>query len=308
MKNSIKYIILLIVSLGLFSCSEDDSYSIAYVDDEIKVELVGSIAISATEAFDGDDVEFTYTLPQSFDVESTLEVTATSLFNAFSQTPNMERFKITIPAGTTTGTATFVMPNFDNEAPFSGISEFLSVSITGIALKQPPREDEDGVKIDPYIPVDDPYTMTSAPVILTLLQTNLASPLYMAPADNTLKLSLDWEGPYDLNDLDLYVFDNPFTALFESSESGDRFEGDFFNNPANEDYPDGDYIVEVAIWDPNGLVTAPISYKLVLTLPDGNRDIYEGTVDPAVGYVDPVGFTQTTDGSGNRTFTTYSLL
>ncbi|WP_406684798.1 hypothetical protein N1F78_03500 [Seonamhaeicola sp. MEBiC1930] len=292
--KKLKYILLSIVTIGLFSCSEDDSYSIAYVDDEEKIELVGSLSITNANAFGNSEVEINYTLPQGFNRPTILEVTLVSTFgNVFEFNPNLQKVYIDVPIQATSGSGTFTMPSFDNEAPYNGLSGFLSASITGIALEQP----EMGF-------IEDPYVMTSDPVMVNLFEFH--DP-YMNSVDQTLMVSLDWEGPYNLNDLDLYIFDNPFTAVFESSESGSRFEGDFFNNPANESHPDGDYIIETAIWTSADDVT-PIPIRIVLTHPDGTQEIYEAAVDPAVGFIDSVGFTKTTDGDGNAMYETYSLL
>ncbi|MFI1745345.1 hypothetical protein [Thalassobellus sediminis] len=292
MKN-IKYIILTIVCIGAFSCG-DDTFTRAYVDEEVKTPLTGTITIDSpiTKIFSSDEVEATVTLPQSFTVESTVEITISSSFvAAFEFDPYEGKSYITVPAGASSASGTFEIPDFGQEIPYGGAP--LTVTLTGVALTQP----EDGAK------VDDPYTLSSDPVTINLLQSNITSSAYLAPGENVLKLSLDWQGPYDLNDLDLYVYNSDFSEVFESAESGDRFEGDFFNNPANEEYADGDYIIEVAIW--NG--DTPIPFQLTLTQPDGTREVFEGTVEGGRGgYVD-YGLTQTTDGEGVRTFTLYEL-
>lgn len=306
------YIALSALVFGFFSCSEDDSYSIAYVDDEVKTALVGTISSSVTAAAPGTMVTFDYTLPQSFDVESTIEISAFSSFDVLAINALTEKSYVTVPAGQTTGTGRFKMPSIPDfeSGDYFGAAGYATVAISGIALTQPPREDEDGIAIDPYIPLDDPFTMTSESIAIAGLDVH--DPFMFPNLDDddnplpTLMLSLDWLGPWDANDLDLYVLDAAFTTVFESSESGSRFEGDFFNNPANESHPDGDYVLEIGIW--TSVDATPIPWRLTLTHPDGKADVYEGTVDPAVGFVDPVGFTKTTDGSGNVTYETYSLL
>lgn len=291
MKN-IKYIILLILCVGLFSCSGDDTFTRAYVDNEVKTELVGTLSVNTVAAAAGTMVSFDYTLPQSFDVESTLEVTATSTYSAFEFDPNTTTTYITIPAGTTSGTDLFEMPgSHDDTGGFYGISEHATVSLTGIALTQPETDK-----------IDDPYTLSSESTTINSLDFHDG---YMLANTNTLLVSLDWLGPWDLNDFDLYIFDDPFTAIYESAETGSRFEGDYFNNPGNEEHPDGDYIVEIAIWTVDG--TDPVPWRLVFTRDDGSQEIFEGTVDPAVGFIDPIKITQVTDGDGNRTYTLTEL-
>ena len=291
MKN-IKYIILTIICITAFSCG-DDTFTRVFVDDEVKAPLTGTITLDTPNLFGSQAVNYTVTIPQSFAVESVVETTITSYVNAFEFNPFEEKVYDTIPAGSTTISSSFEMPDFDAEAPFEGIAEFASISLTGVALVQP--DPDDIVNIGP---VDDPYTLTSEPVILNLFADNP----WIRSEPPTLLYSIDWVGPYDLNDLDLYLYNDDFSETFETSESGDRFEGDFINNPANEDYPDGDYIVEIAIW--TSVDDTPIPYRLVFSYPDGTIETYEGTVDPAVGFVDPVIVTITTDAEGNKIYST----
>lgn len=287
--------IIVISLLTIMSCVDDD-FSREYVDDEVKTDLIGTVSFidsylsnGNSVAYDGRSVEFAYTLPQSFDVESTLEVTIQSTVGVLEVNPNIEKLNIIVPAGTTSGTESFVMPNYGNVAPFSGIPEFLTISLTGILLTQP----EEGS-------VDDPFTLSSEPVPVELLQTNLISSRYQDAVYNVLMMSLDWEGPYvGLNDLDLYVFNTDFSIRYENSWTTDRFEGDFFNNPANEDFPDGDYIILVDAWTTAS--ADPVPYKLLLTHPDASVDVFTGSIDPAIGFKEFL-MTQTTNGDGDRSY------
>jgi len=211
-----KYIYSIVLSLTIiWSCSDDD-YSRVYVDNEIKTEIVGAIEVPRQAAAVGTMVAFNYTLPQSFEVESTIEVTAKSAFGILDINANKSISYITVPAGTTTGTAYFEMPGSENDTNnnYNGIEEYATVSLTGIALTQP----EEGS-------IDDPYTLTSNQESVTGL--NLHSN-YMSPNDDILTISLDWQGPWDQNDFDLYI-DNAAGDNFESVETGSRFEGVYFN-------------------------------------------------------------------------------
>ncbi|MEL0454825.1 hypothetical protein WJN01_01195 [Flavobacteriaceae bacterium SZ-1-7] len=301
--KKIIYITFSILTIGLFSCSEDDSYSIAYVDNEQKVALTGTLTITnpSTTIYTGDAISFIVEVPQAFEVDAKVEVTFKSSYNELALTSNIDKVYVTIPKGTTSLSGTYDASSFGNDIPFLGVADFLTANITGIALVQPPKEDEEGNPINPYVPVDDPYTMTSEAVNFQFI----AGTSWTVPTDKTLMVSLDWQGPYSENDIDLYIIDSGFTTLYESSESGSRFEGDFFNNPANENHPDGDYVVEIGVY--TSVDDSPIPYQLTFTHPDGTREVFEGTVDPTIGYVDPVGFTKTTDGEGNVTYDIYAL-
>ncbi|TWO31649.1 hypothetical protein E1J38_012875 [Seonamhaeicola sediminis] len=300
--KKIIYISLSILTIGLFSCSDDDSYSIAYVDDEVKTPLVGTIELNrAAAAPTTKMMEATVTIPQTFDVESIVEVTSESKFGNFLEIETfVEKSYITVPAGATSGVG-LIRTAGDDEAvldDFNGTANFASAFISGIALKQP----EEGS-------IDDPYTMTSDTVSIA----GVAYDSSMDPEEESLSISLDWLGPYNVNDLDLYVFNSNFSFLI-GTETGDRFEGLIFNDPDDDIRPEdgNDYTVEIAIWDPNGNVTSPIPYRLVFTHPNGDTDIYLGEVDPAIGYIDPVNISKTTtiDDDDNEviTFVTSSAI
>lgn len=274
-----KYILSSLLLLTIVSCG-DDEFSRAYVDNEVKEALVGTLSLNRTLAAPGTFIQYTYTLPQSFNVESTLEISATSF--DFNQTKSF----VTVPAGQTTGTGLLTMPGTPVNN-YNGLNEYVNIQLTGINLAQSETGDA----------VDYPFTLTSEAVGVKLIDVNGS---FMAPTTNCLKMSLDWLGPYDQNDLDLFVYNAAFTARFENSESGSRFEGDFFNNPANENFPDGDYIVSVEIW--TTVDDTPVPYTVILTTDDRVSHVFEGTVDPAVGFVD-IPFTQTTNADGKRTFT-----
>ena len=80
MKKSIKYFTLSIATIAVFSCGNDD-HSITYVDNEVKTDLIGTISLSSsTGASPGTMVSFNYTIPQGFEVESTLEITSKSSY------------------------------------------------------------------------------------------------------------------------------------------------------------------------------------------------------------------------------------
>ena len=87
-----------------------------------------------------------------------------------------------------------------------------------------------------------------------------------------LSISLDWEGPYDVNDLDMYVIDEAWTTLYESSASETRFEGDFFNGNW---FPDGVYEVYIDIWTGD----TPIAYRFSATDHNSVTTVVSGNLD-----------------------------
>ncbi len=244
--KSLKNLFLILPAISLMvSCGEDD-YSEAYVDTEVKIALVGTLTINSTQAPPGQFVNFEATMPQSFSVSSTVTVRATNADNG-----NYKVAMVQVPAGQTTLSGHVEMPAMSLGGPhdFFGLDNAVYVEIDGVALNEG----------------EDPYTLSSNRVYLTLLDNNgLYDVAYPADYDGDgviepwLSLSLDWEGPYDVNDLDMYVIDEAWTTIYEDSWSTTRFEGDWFNGNW---YPDGAYVVYVDIW----FGETPISYRFTAT-------------------------------------------
>jgi hypothetical protein len=276
MKN-LKLLLLFLPAVVLTSCGNDD-YSEAYVDTEAKVNLVATLEVNRTKAAAGTYIDYTVTMPQSFEVEATVTVRATSVDGS-----TYTLSKVVVPAGSTTLSGRVKMPALNgNPGRYEGTSNAATMEVDGVALAEG----------------NDPFTLTSNAISLTLIDSNG----WNGNADQVLKVALDWSGPYDDNDIDLYIIDLDFTAYFEISTSADRFEGDWFNNPANENHPDGDYILLIDIWSAAGVV----DYNLQLTHPSGTVDFYEGDLVAEDVYIIPVGFTKTTV-DGVSSYVTYAF-
>lgn len=273
MKN-IKYIILSLSFLIMTSCGDDD-YSRAYVDEEAKTEVVGTISLDRTSAAPTTQVGFTFTLPQSFETGATIEVRGKS-FN-LGETVAF----VTLPAGQTSGSGSIAMPGESGDATdFDGIADYATIKLTGIALDAG---------------ANDPFVLTSDAVSVKSLNYNAD---YMAPRSDAMKILFDWKNP-GANDLDMYVYDWNFDQ-FESAASGSRYEGDWFN----AFHPDGDYFVAIDFWTVEG---GDLPYNFHFTHPDGSVDFYEGVFESSenLGFEYPIILiTKTTDGAGVSTYTT----
>jgi hypothetical protein len=279
--RKIKYNILALSLLAAaFSCSDDD-FSREYVDNEVKNELVGSLTMATNLVSPGSQVKFNFTLPQSFDVESTVEVRATSTFSEFPN-PLTEVVLVTVAAGSTTGEGSIVMPGSigDLVPDYFGIPDYTTVFIDGIALDSS----------------EDPFTLTSNEVIINSQDANVP---YHETRDQVLMASLDWAGPYDENDLDLIIVDASGNII-ESSFSGTRFEGDFFNNPNNEAHPDGDYDVLVDVYAIG--TGATVAWQLQLTEDSGVATHFSGEATET-GTLVVTSFNKSTDADGNAVYT-----
>ncbi|TVZ58839.1 hypothetical protein NA63_1347 [Flavobacteriaceae bacterium MAR_2010_105] len=278
--KKIKYIICSIALLTILSCGDDD-FSRAYVDDEVKTVLTGQLNLSRIVSAPGLKIGFTFTLPQSFDVESKVEVTATTY--DFKQSKAF----VTVPAGQTSGSGTITMPGTGTVAKsFFGINDFVTVQLTGVALKQP----ETGPTIE------DPYTLSSDGISVRFIDRD---PDWMRILSaRSLVLSLDWANPAE-NDLDLYVYNSVTGAYIEASETGSRWEGDFID----DGHPDGVYYVEVGFWSVTG---DNIPYSIHCLRNDETVDYYEGVFQSPVSrtYLSPILVLTKTTVNGSAYITT----
>jgi len=282
MKN-IKYLIFSVSVLIMMSSCQNDRID-TFIDTEVKTAIVGTLTLDRTSAAPSTQISFTFDLPQSFSTGATVEVRAKT-FN-LAQTIAY----VTLPAGSSSGSGTIEMPG-DNEdsTDFFGIDGYATVELTGVAL-------DEGT--------DDPFVLTSEPITIKSLNYH---PTYMSSPNlvpGSLQILFDWAGPYagssaPGNDLDMYVFDSNFDQ-FETAESGDRYEGDFFNAT----HPDGDYFVAIGFYSVEG---SDIPYNLTFTHPDGTVDFYEGVFTDTgnLSFEYPIiNITKTTDGNGDAVYTT----
>lgn len=279
MKN-LNLLFLLIPAMFLTSCGEDD-YSEAYVDTEAKTNLVATLEVNRTKAAAGTQIDAMVTLPQAFDVASTVTVRAINSNNG-----DYTVGTVSFEAGQTMASGAIMMPaNIASPGEFYGWAAVANIMVTGVALAEG----------------NDPFTLTSNAVSLTLIDSND----WNGNADQVLKVALDWSGPYGNNinnNLNLWIYDADLVDWFEYSTTTSRFEGDWFNNPANENHPDGDYLVLIDIWSAVGVV----DYNLQLTHPSGTVDMYEGDLVEEDWYIIPVGFTKTTV-DGVSSYVTYAF-
>jgi hypothetical protein len=106
-----------------------------------------------------------------------------------------------------------------------------------------------------------------------------------ANSNDGMNVLLDWEDIGTVNDLDLRIVNNPITSIFNSGTTGSRYEEALFENA----FPDGNYIIAAQIYDPDNTTTsAPINFRVMLALPDGSKQLVEGTI-PAGANTTPGG-------------------
>ncbi len=285
-----KYLLLLAAFVAI-SCGDDD-YSVEYIDTEVKTPVSGTITSSRTKVASTTQLSFIVNLDQTFTYDAAITVAITETCNSLSFLSANSSTVVTLTAGSTTATGSITVPALSNEdtvGGWVGLSNCTALTVTGIALYE--TVDVAGTSYD----VDDPFIIEniSTPLVLTDLQ---GSWMEAQPDAGSLQICLDWEGPYSDNDIDLYVYNAALTKAYESSESGSRWEGDWFNNSGNENHPDGDYVVYVS---PYSMATASTDAALHFTHPDGTVDYIEFAV---TGNMFAADITLSTDANGVKSY------
>ena len=252
---------------------ENDSYSIEYIDNEVKQNYaISSLVIERDRVASETQVDFTVSIESALSVDAVITVAhINDCGNPLSHLKESSTGTATIKAGDTTGTGSIIAssPNAEQteDIPWDGLSDCSTLNVTGIALSKE----------------DDPYVADPLSVSTTLTAFNSG---YMGDADDdAVMISMDWKNPAD-NDFDMYVTDMFGASFYETSESGDRFEGDFFDNDTDTYYPanDGQYIVWYA---PYVQEAADVPAEIYFTHP------VTGVVD-VVSFVSVNGTTSTT--------------
>lgn len=285
-----KYILLLAAFVAV-SCGDDD-YSVEYIDTEVKTSVTGTISPSRTKIAPTTQLEFTVTLDQTFTYDAEITVAITETCNSLGLLATDSSAVATLTAGSDTATGVITVPDLSNEdtvGGWVGLSNCTALTVTGIALYEVLADDSTSYD------VDDPYVIENISTPLNL--TDLQGSWMEAQEDaGSLQICLDWEGPYSSNDIDLFVYDAALTAAYERSESGSRWEGDWFNNSGNEAHPDGDYVVYVS---PYTMATASTDAALHFTHPDGTVDYIEFAI---TGNMFAADITLSTDADGVKSY------
>jgi hypothetical protein len=258
MKKLFNIFCLVFVATAIVSCDENDRVSGSPVDSSDIVTLTGIISSTESAVVAGQQVSFTATIPQTFEGDVKVEATA--------QLPNgvKTRTSVVIPAGETSVTGIIQVPS--SEAPIlMPFNNAMKLSLTAILL----TEGEKGTH----------YLLNSNE--LTLDFGDSAIPV---PNITRLQIRFDWAGPYEQNDLDMYVIrvnaDNSLTVV-GTGFTGTRYENGVILNTA----VNGNYVVAAEAYTTvYGDQTGDIPYRYILRYPDNSVKTFSGTfVDMAEG-------------------------
>ena len=286
-----KNIKLILFSLTLiFASCGDDTYSIEYTDTEVKQDLaVSSLTLDRERVAATSSARFTVTIENAFSVDATVTVASVNKCGGpISHLAETSSSKVVIKAGETSASGTITIADLNAEMEnisWDGALDCFSFELTGIALAEG----------------DDPYVASSFSVPATLTQPD---PGYMGDPDaDAVMISMDWKNP-GANDFDLYVT-NPASSIIEFSESGSRFEGDFFDNDTDTYYPapDGEYLVWFA---PYIQEASDVPGEIYFTHPvTGNVDVVSFVAADGTRSWPPTPvavITKSTDADGNMSY------
>lgn len=256
MKNIKKLIYSAVCLIAFAACTEEYDKDVvlqATTNQVAQLSMVGEFAPGAS-------VAFTVTLPEAYSKKATITVSAIS--SELVTTTGT----VTIDASETTASGRIILPASSGTLGGFGLKPgFITAGVAGIELLD--EVDNDGT-IELVPASDDTFTLTSNTVSL-----DCYSLLPGISTSGSFSYLLDWDDPIKY-DIDLQVIDRAFTAILESSESGDRYESDFFNNS----HPDGDYDFYFRIYAAGAVTAEDINFVLFTVLPDGTRNKYEGII------------------------------
>lgn len=248
---NLKYIILALVAIiGFSSCEDDDPISAGIGDPSNKnvVNVEATVTPAQTIIGEGNLLSFQVTVPNSFSTNVTITARI-ELDNG-----NSTIGTATIAAGATTGTGTISVPADDGVITgdtVGGVANAGKLFLIAILLED----------LEP----NTTYTISSNTADLGIYADT-------RPADSGLNIILDWEDPAN-NDFDMQVIDRAFTTIFETAETGSRFEFDLFQNAGRAD---GIYDIYVIIFTPSP--TVDVKYDLLMTHPDGRLEVISSAI------------------------------
>jgi len=249
-KFNLKYIVLSLSILFFCACEDDDPISAGMGDptNSTVVNLEGTITPDLLVVGEGNVIGFQVSLPNSFSSDATV----TARIELDNGTSNIGT--ATVLAGATTGTGTITVPADDDVITgntIGGVSNAARIFLIAILLDE--------------LVEDTAYTLSSPSVDLGIYSDTL-------PADSGLNILFDWENPAT-NDFDMEVIDRGFTALFEVSETGNRFESALFQNAGRDD---GIYDIYVTIFTDSP--TVDVNYEFLFTSPDASLTVINGVL------------------------------
>ncbi len=253
MKNTIKFLAVLTVFFGMFSCTDDDNSDAGSYANGISTTTVNVTAtLSTVTTFTNDEDNFDVTLT----IDSTYPSDATMRLKFEYDDTRVLTKLVTIPAGSTSVTTDIQLPS-DNGIS-SGNVTFLNNAASLIA---------DGFTLaDPVAGTD--YTVSS-----NTLEFDLYDRVPVRD-ENSFGFVFDWSNSAG-NDLDLYLYETSTFTVVDAQFTGSRFE--VTSLLADATVGDGTYSVAFEVWT---ATDTSVDYKVLLRNTDNTTVYYEDTISP----------------------------
>jgi len=277
-----KFAFTAVLALGVLSCEDDEPISAGDGDPLAKnvVSVDAMVTALQPNVGEGNLTPFAVTIGNTFSSDATVTVKVTF------DNGDVSTGTALVPAGATTGTGALTMPADDGFIPAGLVAENAG-TLSAIAIL-----------LDELVE-DTTYVIAPNATDIGIFSDTLG----VAGGLNSI---FDWSNSENA-DLDFYVIDEAFTAIFEDSETGSRFESDLFETVGRED---GVYVFYTIIF------TAPadeaIDYQVLSTLPDGSLNVFEGTLpagSPQGSFIPLGSFEKITDEvSGTISYTNFTAL
>lgn len=252
MKRTYLLLIIFGASIGLISCEDDDPISAGIGDPLLKDIVSLDIAISTETSIvgEGNVLDFTVVLPQTFESDATITV------EVQFDNGGVSTGSAVVKANQTSAMGSITMPpddGFITGETIFGAADAAKLKAVAFLLDEP-------------IP-NTTFAVDSNTVSLGIYPDTLI-------AGGGLNIMMDWNGAPEI-DLDMQVIDRGFTAVFENSAGGVRFESDLFQNVGR---PDGIYDVYARPY-----TTPSTEFAVLFTLPDGRLKVITGTIPESAG-------------------------
>ncbi|PQJ22986.1 hypothetical protein [Tenacibaculum sp. SG-28] len=283
--KKILYAFAITTATFLASCSED--FDRTPIIPDIENTLTGTV--EAGIAASGRTIEYTVTIPSAFDQDARIGVKSFIPDNIDVTDDNTDYSFVFLPAGQTSGTGTISLAeSAGGTFGVNGNVGYGKLQIDGVAFGTivTAADGSESFTFDP----NDRTGMTSDVFNLTYYDSVQFD--YGADViDGRMTMLADWANP-DINDLDMYVFNDDTGVTYEVSESANRYETDIMNN----EWPDGNYIVQIGFWI---ATDNEIPWRLFFVHPNQiTIDSFSGTFssdDITTGFANVVTFEKTTD-------------
>ena len=290
---------LLAVAFVFTSCETemfgDDTYSIEYIESGSPDTVVNvSVTPDRFRVANGTQLGFTVSLEQAVDHDAIVTVVANN--QCGSTISHLSRYSTataTISAGNTSGVGSLIFADSNSSqtsSDWDGLTGCATVSVSGIVFLEEEGHDH-----------GDEESVAAAEASVEVTVVDVAD-IYMDVDEDAVVIAFDWKNP-GVNDMDLFV-SSPAGSIIEASETGSRYEGDYFDNDNDSYYPAADGVYTVW-YVPFAQEAADVPAEMFFTHPKTGLVDHISFTIPAgapLAYTPVADITKTTDADGNMSY------